>query len=306
MTDIKKQVQNWLDSGKDYDQGVFLLAKHSPQKILVNSLVNGNDNPIKIDKLLYELTKLAGLESQYKLRSSSIRKERKRIKESKAQDIADRKPAPKAEKEAEKKDKPKETAENNDSKQDEIREITEKTVLVVAGSNEKVPFNKLPLIIQEVMKQKGNLYRERDQFHDSLKAAAQDNKPANIEARALIAEKIAHISERIDILYQVQKSFEENSTVPDESILNWDPEPAKPTPKVMDHSKLSDIELKNRQSNVRGSITKTKNMIAYQKPSMQKKANPMPEGPKLEKYKSKLEKLTFELEAIEKDLEKRK
>jgi hypothetical protein len=74
----------------------------------------------------------------------------------------------------------------------------------------------------------------------------------------------------------------------------------------MDHSQLSDIELKNRQSNLRGNITKTRNMLLYQKPSKQEKANPIPAGPKEDKYLQKLEKLTFELEAIEKEIEKRK
>lgn len=318
MTDIKTKVQEWLDSGKDYDSGILLLSKYCPQKALVSSLVNGEDNPQKRDKLLYELTKLAGLESEYKKRSSLVRKERKRVKENKAKDIAARQPVqsekPESGEQSGNNEPPagdlKKDKQTGDKPEDVIvdphKEVTEKTVLKVVGSNENVPFNKLPLIIQEVIKQKGSLYRERDQLHDSLKSIPEDNKPENMESRSLIAANISHISERIDFLYHAQIYFEEHNGVPDESILNWDPEPAKPTPKVMDHSKLSDIEVKNRHANLRGNITKTKNMLIYQKTSKQDKPNPMPEGPKYDKYETKLNKLTFELKEIEKELGKRK
>ena len=154
------------------------------------------------------------------------------------------------------------------------------------------------------MKQKGNLYRDREVLYKKLQSIPQNNKSVNVGARVVIAEKISHISERIDVLYQAQKYFEEHNGVPDESILNWDPVPLAGKPKVIDHSKLSDIELKNRQANVRSNITKTKNIIAYQKPSKQEKANPMPEGPKRKKYEAKLTLLTNELAEIDKAIEK--
>lgn len=169
----------------------------------------------------------------------------------------------------------------------------------------RTPFNKLPLIVQEVIKQKGNLFSEREQLHESLKAVPQNNNKANKDSRAIISRKIDHISKRIDELYAAQKVYEENNKLPDESILNWNKLPAKPTPKVMNHKKLSDIELKNRQTNLRGNITKTKNILAYQKPSKQEKKNPLPDGPKRDKYEAKLEKLTFELEAIGKEIKNR-
>lgn len=305
MADVKKQVQDWLNAGRDYDEGLLLLVKHSPQKTLVNSLVNGNDNPNHIDKLLYELTILAGLGSEYTKRSSLIRSERKRIKKEKAQAKADRTPKEPENKNEGKSDKSKDLG-KDDSKKDDIREVTEKTVIIVEANKAPVPFNKLPLIIQEVIKQKGNLYRERDQLHESLKLLPEDNKAVNIGARKPIVEKIAHISERIDFLYNLQKNFAEKNEVPGEIVLNWDPEPAKPKPKIVDHSKLSDIELKNRQTNLRVNITKTKNMLLFQKTSKQEKENPLPDGPKKEKYKTKLEKLTFELDEIGKEIGKRK
>ncbi len=100
--------------------------------------------------------------------------------------------------------------------------------------------------------------------------------------------------------------YEEKKKIPKEAVLIWNTTPAPPKkPKVMNHKKLTDIQLKNRQANVRGNVTKTKNLLQYQKTTKQKEKQPLPDGPKRKKYEEKLKKLTFELDEIIKEISKR-
>ena len=290
MADIKEIVEKWLIDGKDYREGVLVLSKYCTNQSILPGLYK-DENPLKADKLLYELTKLAKIPEAYEEHSTFVKKEIKKHQIEQQRQVAERLPE---------KDPDSKIEVKGD---DPLKRITDKTIMMV-GTNH-VPFNKLPIVIQEVIKQKGNLYRQREQLHDELKSVPKSNKKENIDKRAAIAEKIDHFSKRIDFLYNLQNQFKIKKVVPKEEVMNWNPEPVDTEPKIINHTKLSDIELKKRQSNVRGNITKTKNQLLYRANSKKEKRNPYPDGPKKTKYETKLRKLEFELQEIEKELEKR-
>jgi hypothetical protein len=169
------------------------------------------------------------------------------------------------------------------------------------------PFNKLPLIIQEVIKQKGGLYRTREQLHAKISDENQlSNKPEYVKKRKPILDKIEHISKRIDELYEAEKNFKENGTLPSEDLLNWDTDTKQEVKKTIpDSSKLSDLELKNRLTNLKTYLTKETNQLRFQNKSVQQEENPMPTGPKRDVLENKIAMRKVEMEVIEIELKTR-
>ena len=69
---------------------------------------------------------------------------------------------------------------------------------------------------------------------------------------------------------------------------------------------LSDLDLTNRRSALRSSITKAQNMLQYQTIRKGDSPTPMPPGPKRDEYERKLAALKAELTAVCDELERRK
>lgn len=69
---------------------------------------------------------------------------------------------------------------------------------------------------------------------------------------------------------------------------------------------LSDLDLTNRRSALRSSITKAQNMLQYQTIRKGDSPTPMPPGPKRDEYERKLKVLKAELTAVCDELERRK
>jgi hypothetical protein len=279
MSDIKSKVQEWLKDGKDYDDGITLLSRHSKKKSMVRFL-SMNPNPSKADKLLYELLKMAGLEKAYYTHSEVIKKLHPEHKISgKVKTVV-------------KKNRPAKKQIPAGTKVSEIKHTE--------------PFNKLPLIVQEVIKQKGRLYAKREQLQEKLSnPKTMDNKPENVEARKLIGAKIERISLRIDELYEAEKSFKKTGAAIPETIMDWKENPEPENKNMPALNKLSDLELKNKQTNLKSYLTKENNQLRYQNKSAQKEENPMPAGPKRTKLEQKVKARKLEIDAIEQELKSR-
>lgn len=265
---MNKEIKKWLKSkNHNYDSGVRLYAKYGRNKNL-NRYFNHDESVARKEKLIYELSKIAEVDPP-----------------------APTKPAPAP-------------------KPPQARTIlggTPKEIVMSGGH--KTPFNLLPLIIQEVIKEKGKIYREREQLHEKLKKVFNDNKPANVKTREQISTHINHISKRIDELYNHQLAYEKSKKLPDESVLNWDPKPSTKSDKnkelMPDHSKMSDIDLKNRLTNLRTYITRDENQLKFQSRKKEEKANPMADGPKKNKIIKKIALRKAEINEIDAVLKKR-
>jgi hypothetical protein len=185
--------------------------------------------------------------------------------------------------------------------------IPDKTNVPADNLKSDVPFNLLPVIIQEISRQKGRLYMNREILHNQLTdETTQDNKPENKTMRANVGENIKHVSERIDALYAAEQDYKKNKTIPSEDfVYNWNPDlPKKNDTSFPDITKLSDVELTNRKTNLRTYITKDENMLNFQLKATKKEANPMPSGPKRDKIERKIAAQKEEIKAIEEQLKK--
>ena len=62
MSNVKEQVQKWIDSGCDYDEGLSILTKHSNKRSLIKHLNRGNANESKKEHLKYHLLQLSDIQ----------------------------------------------------------------------------------------------------------------------------------------------------------------------------------------------------------------------------------------------------
>ena len=268
MTDVKTEVREWLKS-KNYENGISLLSKYSKNKTLIRFL-SRNQTATKEDKLLYELMKLGGLKEGYAKKSGLI-----------AVDKAGRVPVVKQ------------------------HSIEVKSPASFTGTRsisklpKPVPFNKLPLIVQEVIKQKGDLYRKREVLHTNFGSVPENNEPQNIAIRASIASKIDHISKRIDVLFKAESGFIDKGIIPAEDILIWSEEPeAESEVIISDFKDLSDLQLRQKLTNLRTYTTKNDNLLLYQNKADNSEENPMPSGPKRDALEKKNSKMKSQIEEI--------
>jgi hypothetical protein len=168
-------------------------------------------------------------------------------------------------------------------------------------------FNKLPLIIQELIKQRGTLYRHREMWHSQLKEIPQDNKKHNKDMRKVLAAKIDHVSKRIDVLYVTLDEFNKSGKLPSEDILNWKedvPVKKKKADNLPDHTDMTPLQLKNRLNNLRTYVIRDENLVNYQDRKKAAKPNPMPKGPKRTQLEKKIELRKQEIRQIEELLKK--
>jgi len=275
METINNEISAWLKK-RDYQLGLLLLSKYSKNKTIVR-ILSMNPNKSKADKLLYELLKLSGRSNEYLSLSKIIPVENK--------------PAPAVPGKV--KAEPKKPVQKKEAKK----------VIAVAGI--KVTFNKLPLIIQEIIKQRGRLYRDREILHEKLTATGEKNTPENIVLRAMLGDKIEHIAQRIDAIYSALEHYEKNKTLPGEDFLNWDINPTKQKTNFPDYSKMNDIDLKNRLTNLRSYLTKDLNKLKYNSVSAKQNEDPMPAGPKRDALEKKVATRKEEIEELTRILENR-
>jgi hypothetical protein len=154
-----------------------------------------------------------------------------------------------------------------------------------------------PRVIQDIIKEQGKLFIDRDILHHELTGVAEENNTGNMAHRRDLLVKIREISNRIEFLDRHKKAFLEKGTVPDASAIFLLPEtPAKATPKP-----AADDPHK-RLTNLRASRTKKRNQLLYQSRKKLQDPNPMPPGAKRDKIQAGLDALEKEISELEKQI----
>lgn len=77
------------------------------------------------------------------------------------------------------------------------------------------------------------------------------------------------------------------------------------TSSLSDTANMSDLALSKRRTQLRSSITKTRNMLQYQSIRKGDTPTPLPDGPKRDEYEQKLKALQKEYNAVVAELERR-
>lgn len=151
------------------------------------------------------------------------------------------------------------------------------------GSNELIE----PPIITAIKSKLAEFSKLRGQLHTEMAALGKSNEAAIMAKRQELIEKMDEINSEYDRLYEEKEKFFREKILPAANVLEK-PQPAAPK----GNAELSPVELMRRQNSLRSQISKAKEKV--------KKA------PKADKKEAqeKLDKLTAELEQVDKLLKK--
>ena len=310
------EITNWLNSDRNYDDGVFLYQKYGKNPVL-KRLFPGREK-FQAEKLAYELGKLIGLGFNQTLESQEP--DNKQVPDSgsdettpnptntqstdKAETFADKAEsfAEDAEDFANAAEEHKNSAEefSEEAKQaaNETKEFADKAkaaaeTLGAMAAGDPVPAGNYPPVINRIIAEFSRLYNERGMLKKQENDTPDENTPENIETRRKIIEKIESISARIDILYAAKKAYLEKDIVPDEKELY-------PVPNQQAASDPTDSgQLIIKRNNLRSSITRAKNQLEYQSQKKADKTNPMPDCPKRRELEVRIAEKEKELAEIE-------
>lgn len=182
----------------------------------------------------------------------------------------------------------------------------------------------MPPYILAAKKEVASLYALIDKRHRELYDLGSSNADDVVRKRKKILDGRKPAIERSDRLYRLKEAWfklEDGparkrvaSDIQELLAAPWKEQPTLAEPVETRHdtslrsdvSGLSDLDLTNRRSALRSSITKAQNMLQYQTIRKGDSPTPMPPGPKRDEYERKLAVLKAELTAVCDELERRK
>lgn len=265
------EILKWWHSGRNYQHGVMLLARHSKNKnkVLVNTLMlpGKEKSDYYVGKLHYELPKSVGL--NWKQMPKLEDKYLKEVKEKTQQA-----PSPNPSKE----------------RKEKVGAQEEKRVPLVSDT----PLDQYPVIIRKIKYQYSDLYKQRSVKHKAMREVAQDNQEGSVAKRATLLGQIKKISGEMDHLYRFIEEYEKNGTLPPEEIV-WPPEPKMKSNELPDDT----TELRKLKKNLQSANTKDRNRLLYQQRTQLERERPMPKGPKRTKIEHRIKKREEEIERID-------
>ena len=263
-------LQQWInDPARDYASGVALFALYSPNKILVRYFQTGTAR-FRMDKLVYEMGKLAKTAA-----AKSVSQPQRNV----------------------------------------IAPIVETHGRASLHLTQSV----IPDFILAAKKEISTLYALIDKQHRELYDLGTSNEDTVVRKRKKILDGRKPAIERADRLYQLKEEwFSLADGTARERVAKEIKEilaaPVKEQPTIAetpgraslpDVSNMSDIDLTKRLTQLRSSITKTRNMLQYQSIRKGESPSPLPEGPKRTEYEKKLKSLQAEYNAISAEVERR-
>jgi hypothetical protein len=271
--DLKNQIIDWFESDQDFNTGLILLQQCIRNKAMIRNISRPNSHNQK--KVAWELRKAAGLPENICQ--------------------ADKKQS-----------KKKHSSQGSSGTPDDKKKCLHCGKLI-----EKYPLNnKLcgrcefmakvktwPPVIQNIIKELGKLFIDRDILHHELTGLAEENNSANMAHRRDVLGKIRDIANRIEFLDRHKKDFLDKGIIPDDSVIFPKAETPAPVTK-----KTSIDDPHKRLTNLRASRTKKRNQLQYQSRKKLQEENPMPAGPKRDKIQAELAILEKEISNLEKQL----
>lgn len=263
---VVKEITDWIHSDRNYEVGVTLYSLYG------KNLMLKRDFPGKahkhMDKLTYELCKIAGIDYQ------QLKNENKIGSESA--------PIP--------------------FRPMEIRgQIPVKNVATALPNAPDMPETldvkkvmEYPSIIRRVIAEYAEAYQERSKLHRIMIEMPEGNSQTLKTKRAEIFEMVKGLSDKLERFYAIREEFEKNGFVPAEEDI-W----PKPKEKAVAELPNDPDELKKMKKNLQSANVKDQNMLDFQSEKKGEKARPMPAGPKRMKLESRIKARLAMIEQIE-------
>ena len=299
VKDSQNLVIKWWNTSRDYNTGVMLLARFCRNKTLVHTLGKKTEQ-FGRKKLEYELTKAVRLNHLEmpelppetigetgitiltdKVTTTEIEAVSATVTETATATATATVTAIVAATETE----------AVSATETETAPVFEKVVPLVSAQ----PIGQYPKVIRRLKHEYAELYKARGIKHKEMTAVPDVNSADNNKLRADYLQDIKDASVRMDFLYVHIKAYESKNIIPAEDII-W------PKPKTDELLTATAPDLSKRRQTLLNANYKDKNLLRFQQIKKADNVNPLPEGPKREKIKLRMQKRLYEINRIENQL----
>lgn len=258
---MREKVNNWIDNGSVFSEGVALLASTGKYKQLVKS-ISGRPHRYA-DKLRYELLKLSAADDGVSTSDYILSLGEPKTK----QDIP----------------------ENQTSSEILVANPSPTTEQISPGEKQ------LPAEVEQVIKLYSDAYKTRAILHEAMANLPSGNTQQLVAKRKIFSDQISDCSTVIDTMHKAKEDYYINGIIPIVELLI-----ASYTDKT-NSDELPDTpdELKKFKREIQAFISKDQHMLDYQQYTKGKNLNPMPQGSKRTKVELRLKSRLDMLEKIE-------
>jgi hypothetical protein len=276
MNSEQREVARWWHSGKEYQQGVMLLAMFSKNKVLVHTLMKQSEKYGR-GKLDYELPKAVGMDWHKMPKADAVAEQQLKMEngnlEIEEPETSNQQPVT-----------------SNQQPSFDCAQDDEKPT-----SSIQHPETSYPAVIRRLKYEYSDLYNKRSILHKQMGGVPTANTPINMNQRAELLTKIKATTTRMDYLYGFEQAYTEKGIVPLEEEI-WPPD-AKPEEMPADAEGL-----KKLKKNLQTYNSKARNILQYQEKTKTKQEHPMPKGPKRQRIEIGIKHREELIEEIERRL----
>lgn len=274
MNTDQREVARWWNAGRDYQQGVMLLARYSKNKVLVHTLIKQTEK-FGRGKLEYQLPKAVGLQRDKMPKADAIAEKSSefKVQSSKLEEPGTLNPEP-----GTRNSEPESRIQNPATSDDEPQYTTE-----------------YGPVIRRLKYEYSDLYNKRSIMHKQMGAVPAENSQVNMTERAMLLAKIKETTDRMDFLYGFEQAYFEKGIVPIEEEI-WPPD-EKPEEIPTDAEGL-----KKLKKNLQTYNSKARNVLLYQSKAKTEQEHPMPKGPKRQRVELAIKRREEIIEEIERRL----
>lgn len=271
MKPVKEKIQEWVNNGADYDNGVAIYSELLKGRGMTGMFVGRGYR--YADKLMAELCKLGGLNYQ------AQKKAAQGAKTSNAAQHNISRPATESH-------EPEYTVANSGS-----------ALPGTHNYNEVEPARDLkgyPISVIKLIDEYSRLSNERSITHLKMGELPEDNRHDTVEARRKLFDRVKELSARLEVLYTAKEAWFADKTMPDEVAL-WpddEPDPLQELPE-------DPILLKKIKKNLQTNVVKQVNRLDYQDVRKSETKHPMPVGPKRQYIEKKIAAMKKKIEEID-------
>lgn len=283
MNDKELKVINWIRSGMDYNAGIELLISFNPKSCDPKSFFG--KEKYQHDKVAYEICHSSGVADVLTWKPFIWR------------NGGTLRTTPTPPKYAtpsrhQKNDKPKPfvVIPSNNSAVGEVVIIPEKDTI------ETKPLSEYPPIIRRVIVEYASLFQERSKTHLVMTEMPESNAATVVAKRAELFDLVKSLTDRIILLHDAKKNYDENGSLPDENELFPDENAVVVEPDI---SLLDEESLKKMKKNLQKSRSKDQSLLDSQSKYKAGSKVPMPSGPKRMKIEARIKATVKKIEEVE-------
>ncbi len=273
MSDNRSKLIAWIQSGMDYNSGINLLVEFSG-KSFFRSFFTGKEKTLP-RKLSYEICKASGVAGLGKWEDFILN-----TRQGNAPLTVIASPSRRQE---------------NVQPPQKVIQVPKTTISEEEEIIGTMPLHSYPPVIRRIVHEYASLFQERSKLHTVMVEMPESNAETVVSKRAELFDMIKSLSDRITVLYEAKKSFDEKKIIPVETDIF--PEEIEETEEEL--TILDEKALKARKKNLQNSNSRDQSMLDYQSVSHGKEKKPMPAGPKRIKLESRMEVRTKKIEAVD-------